>query len=457
MSTVVTPSPPRQRVVSPAPGSGPRSRVRLAVLGAALLALVASTIGPVSASVPARPGEAAWVQVERDRVAAECQLDPDLLDEADARFPESSYMLVRFGKLCWSSGGTGPSMTDGYSVQSVTKTFGAILVGMVAARSSLNDTDYVSQWLNPVEMAPLHPDARVAHVLATTAVSPRLATDQKVPWTYDILGYREINKLRDIINKVIEREPENFPGVSDVFEFAQRELFDVLGMQDSSWTSGGFGFGLTSSTRDLARLGLLLMRKGDWNGVPLLEEEYVYRMTHPAFEDSNTGYGYLTWLNSQTMNGGGAGTNPDNHCAPYAVWPEHPHGPFWGTKHDYGASPFEEHPHDIGVAFAAGLGGQYIILHRGLDLIIAARDATGSDGIGAHQLLWDAVRPALLAHDPVYAGDEEGFCEAYRSSTYAPTMLSPWFDDGPSDDEGDTDHRNHGGRVSDEARNKPKR
>ena len=433
---------------------GSRRRARVAAVAAALLGLVATTLAPATATVPEHPGAEPWVQVERDSIAAECGLDPDLLAEADLQFTESSYLLIRHGKLCWTSSGPGPSMTDGYSVQSITKTFGAILLGMVAARSSLDDTDYVSQWLNPAQMAPLNPEARVAHVLGTTATSPLLATDRKTPWTYDIVGYREINKLRDVINAVIAAEPENFPGVTNVYEFAQKELFDVLGMKDSSWTSGGFGFGLTSSTRDLARLGLLMMRKGNWNGVPLLDEEYVYRMTHPSFEDANPGYGYLTWLNAATLKDGGAGTNPDNNCAPYSVWPEHPHGPLWGTKHDYGANPHGPQVHDVGVAFAAGAGGQYIILHRGLDLVIAARDATGSDDIGAHQLIWDAVRPALLAHDPVYAGNEEGFCAAYRAGAYAPNLRSPWF---AEPDDGGTDHKNHGGAVSEDARNKPKK
>jgi hypothetical protein len=40
--------------------------------------------------------------------------------------------------------------------------------------------------------------------------------------------------------------------------------------------------------------------------------------------------------------------------------------------------------------------------------------------------MWNAVRPALVAHDPTYKGDESAFCEAYAGNRYAPDLPSPW-------------------------------
>jgi hypothetical protein len=34
------------------------------------------------------------------------------------------------------------------------------------------------------------------------------------------------------------------------------------------------------------------------------------------------------------------------------------------------------------------------------------------------------VRPALVAEDPLYAGDEEAFCAAYGANAYAPDRQS---------------------------------
>ena len=46
-------------------------------------------------------------------------------------------------------------------------------------------------------------------------------------------------------------------------------------------------------------------------------------------------------------------------------------------------------------------------------------------GVGAGPCLgqaWGPVRPAVVALDPVYQGDEEAFCEAYRRGAYAPDL-----------------------------------
>jgi hypothetical protein len=40
--------------------------------------------------------------------------------------------------------------------------------------------------------------------------------------------------------------------------------------------------------------------------------------------------------------------------------------------------------------------------------------------------MWNAVRPALVALDPTYKGDEKAFCEAYANNKYAPDLQTPW-------------------------------
>ena len=175
-----------------------------------------------------------------------------------------------------------------------------------------------------------------------------------------------------------------------------------------------------------------MLRKGRWDGRQLLDESFVYRMTHPAFEDINTGYGYLTQMNAEQNWTYSTGT-ADLACAPYTTWPEYPHAPFYESADDNGGSPFEG-AHDIGVFWAAGTGGQKMSVHRGLDLVIAVRDdavdpegdaAAGEGAFEGHKRVWRLIRPALVALDPVYAGDEAGFCAAYQRSEYAPD-LRPW-------------------------------
>ncbi len=418
-----------------------------AAFGLAVLALFVAGCGDSSSlATPARqassgvdavdPGAQPWERVPRDQVAAVCGLDPDLLEAAEPELAATPYTIVRYGRMCWSGGYPGGTSTP-YQVWSETKTFGAIVFGMVASRSSLDDTDSVTEWIPPEELGAINPAATLAHVLAMTSTSADLAPGKKNAWSYDTTGDREINKLVAVMNRVIAREPDAFPGVTTAKEFAEKELFAPLGMTQTTWPGEIIGSTLQSSVEDMSRLGLLLLRQGLWDGRQLLDESFVYRITHPAFEDTNTGYGYLTQMNAEQNWTYSTGT-ADLDCAPYTTWPEYPHAPFFESADDNGGSPFEG-GHDIGVFWAAGTGGQKMSVHRGLDLVIGVRDdaidVTGADAAAGegtfegHKRVWRLIRPALVTLDTTYAGDEAGFCEAYQRSAYAPALISPWLAD----------------------------
>jgi hypothetical protein len=368
---------------------------------------------------------------------AECGMDPDILDAAAAKFEHTPFVVIRHGKLCWEGGFPGGS-TETYQVYSVTKTFGAMLFGMVASRSTrLSDTDPVSEWIPPEELGGINPEAKLAHVLAMVSTNADLRPGKKGAWSYDTFGDREINRLEGVMNRAIAAEPERFPGVKNVVELAQKELFDPLGMKSSSWAGGGIASNLFSNVRDLARLGQLVLQRGRWQGRQLIDEEYLFRMTHPAFEDANTGYGYLTYVNA-AKNWSWPTSTADTFCAPYGRWPSYPHRPFYEWPDTNGGVPGERNQtFDIAHTFASGTGGQKFIIYRGVDMVIAIRNGAGSaaegdaavDQFNGHKTVWNAVRPAMLPFDPLYKDDEAGFCAAYRRSDYAPDLLEPWFKD----------------------------
>src|SRR3954462_7605714 len=400
------------------------------------LAVLGTSAFPAAAGAQ-DPGTADWQQVPRDRMVAECGMDPDILDAAAAKFEHPPFVVIRHGKLCWEGGFPGGS-TEKYQVYSVTKTFGAMLFGMIASRSTkLSDTDPVSEWIPPSELGKINPKAKLAHVLAMTSTSADLRPGHKDAWSYDTFGDREINRLEGVMNHAIAAEPERFPGVKNVVELAQKELFDPLGMKSSSWAGGGIASNLFSSVRDMARLGQLVLQRGRWQGRQLIDEEYLYRMTHPSFEDANTGYGYLTYVNA-AANWSWPTSTADTYCAPYGQWPSYPHRPFYEWPNSNGGVPGErKQRYDIAHTFASGTGGQKFIIYRGLDMVIAIRNGAGSvadggtavDQFSGHKTVWNAVRPAMLALDPVYKGDEPAFCAAYRRSDYAPDLREPWFKD----------------------------
>jgi CubicO group peptidase (beta-lactamase class C family) len=379
------------------------------------------------------PGVQPWNQVARDQVAAACGLDPALLDRVAAHFALTPYTIVRYGQLCWSGGYPGGT-TTAYEVFSITKTLGAILFGIVASRSSLSDSDSVGEWIAQEELGDINPSATLAHILAMTSTKADLRYGMKGEWSYDAGGDREINVLVGVMNRAIAREPDAFPGVANVRELAERELFAPLGMKQTSWPGENIASTLVSTVEDMSRLGLLLLRKGRWDGKQLLDESFVYRMTHPAFEDTNTGYGYLTQMNAERGWSYSTGT-ADLECSPYSTWMSYPHAPLFESPDANGGSPFAP-LYDIGLVWAAGALGQKISIHRGLDLVITVRDdildvtginiVAGEGLFEGHRRVWRLIRPALVALDPTYSGDEAGFCDAYRRSAYAPDLLSPW-------------------------------
>jgi putative cell wall-binding protein len=399
-----------------------RRRMIHALVGALGLLLAWPAVPPVGADPEAAgapagrtdPGTAAWERVPRERVAEECGLDPDLLEQADAILAPRAYTVVRYGKLCWEARHT----DEIYHVASITKTFGALMVGVAVTRSSLSDTDRLDEWVDLSAWPLVNPDARLAHALSMTAFNPVLDYPAKT-WVYDVFGNRELDALMDAVDAAIDAEPDAFPGIDNRVDLMQA-LFDKLGMASTSWAGETIGFSADSTPRDLARIGLLMARGGSYNGEQLIDPEFMHRATHPAFEDANTGHGYLTQLNADLGWTYSTGTN-DPLCSPVATWRHHPHRPFYEAESDHGgAATRGDQIYDVGAYWASGAGGQRIVVHRGLDLVMTIRDESSNEG---HKTVWNAVRPALVAEDPVYQGDEAAFCADYRAGAYAPDLL----------------------------------
>ena len=94
-------------------------------------------------------------------------------------------------------------------------------------------------------------------------------------------------------------------------DFLMINLFEPLGITPDRWyklgeTSEG-GIGLQLSSKDVAKLGLLYLNKGMWNGERILTEKWCEDAGKPHTDNSGngtpdwtSGYGYQFWVNSQT-------------------------------------------------------------------------------------------------------------------------------------------------------------
>jgi CubicO group peptidase (beta-lactamase class C family) len=96
----------------------------------------------------------------------------------------------------------------------------------------------------------------------------------------------------------------------NIYDALRDDLAIPIGMQDFKRTlqqkvtesrSQYPAYHMTLSTRDMARLGLLMLRQGQWRDRQIIPAEWVSRSTSvrtPSTEmqDSDLGYGYLWWV-----------------------------------------------------------------------------------------------------------------------------------------------------------------
>ena len=96
-------------------------------------------------------------------------------------------------------------------------------------------------------------------------------------------------------------------------EYADEVLFSPLGIETALWSraAGGWtdtGGSLQMRPRDMARLGLLMLQDGNWDGLQVVPERWVRQsvQAHVRLSFNETwgrGYGYLWWLSEVPVAG----------------------------------------------------------------------------------------------------------------------------------------------------------
>ena len=103
-----------------------------------------------------------------------------------------------------------------------------------------------------------------------------------------------------------------------LIEYLRPRLLDPLGIDQAGWQRDAAGrdlgyTGLHATTDAIARLGLLYLQRGVWNGQRLLSEEWVAEATRIHVENPNEpnpdwrqGYGFQFWMARHGYRGDGA-------------------------------------------------------------------------------------------------------------------------------------------------------
>lgn len=383
------------------------------------------TMGPTDPPVTGMyedPGTADWTLVPEGEVAEKCKMD---IAKLKATGLSHKFAVFRYGKLCYQQG------TDSATqVFSATKSLGGIVTASVAyllkdvpktgpGTGPFNDFDKASDWgLNSYPQG-----MQLAYLMSMATGSRGLEWGMR-SFSYDTIGAAGLNNMGNVANRALMQS--NMGGVANM-RAATARLFDKLGMKTASWDSVTYGTGAALTLKDMGKLFTLIIHDGVYNNERLIGTDWIYRMTHPALEDGNTSYGEFMWLNHRgnaTGIGGdigsGSNTKDGDPCAPAAFWQRYPHKVSNAPDCQATVPGVKcEQKNDIGIYSAQGLGGQFIIGHPGLDLVLAIKDFSGMNGPMG---FWAKVRPAIVALDPMYKGDEAAFCAAYGSGDYAPDL-----------------------------------
>jgi CubicO group peptidase (beta-lactamase class C family) len=90
-----------------------------------------------------------------------------------------------------------------------------------------------------------------------------------------------------------------------IFEAYRTRIAEPTGMEDFRASDGVYqrgdesrhpGYPFRMTARDLARFGLLYLRKGAWNGRQVVPRDWVEESTRPYSDTGTCGYGYMWWV-----------------------------------------------------------------------------------------------------------------------------------------------------------------
>jgi CubicO group peptidase (beta-lactamase class C family) len=211
-----------------------------------------------------------------------------------------------------------------HNIYSCTKSFTSALTGIAIQKGLIKDVhrkavDYFPDY----SMANLDDRKKAITIENLLTLSSGLKWQGGAEDDYRMIIAR--NSVQYILNQPMAAEPgthfnysngdshfltaiiQKTSGISPWY-FATKNLFRPIGISSSDWDSDSQGInwgnmGLSITPSDMARFGYLFLRRGVWNGKPIIPAEWVETSTkeHIKFTPGlmNTGsYGFLWWITS---------------------------------------------------------------------------------------------------------------------------------------------------------------
>lgn len=187
------------------------------------------------------------------------------------------------------------------AIWSCTKQVMAILVGIALEDNLIGSIDDPIEKYLPA-MAKRYPDNSLDFILGLPTIHEQ----------------GEVFKYNDGDPHILSAILQSQTGKS-VKEWARDVLFLKLGMQNYDWimykdgiTMGAFG--MLATPREMAKIGQLVLNKGQWNGSKVVSNQWIREITStkvsaPKVDYYNKSFGYYWWIDESRgvvfMNGQG--------------------------------------------------------------------------------------------------------------------------------------------------------
>jgi CubicO group peptidase (beta-lactamase class C family) len=308
-----------------------------------------------------------------------------------------AVIVIRHGKLVYETYAAGKDERWGadlgivkfdatmqHDTRSISKSVVSLLFGIAVDRNLLAGTD-----IPVLSFFPEYPDLRtrekdrilLRHLLTMTA---GFTWNEKTPWS-DPLNterrmYRSLDPYRYVLERDLAYEPderwEYNSGTTTLLgavlkkvtgkslsDFSKQALFEPLHIQNFEWVlmlngDAASAAGLRLRPRDMAKIGQLVLNRGEWRGRRIVSKDWLSRSTEARFKTwGPMRYGYHWWAGTSTIG---------------------------ATSFDWTA--------------AMGLGGQRIFIVRSVDLVVVTTGGLYADGDGGsyvHSILESSVLPAI--------------------------------------------------------------
>jgi len=250
---------------------------------------------------PPNDGSATWETKSISSLGWNQSAVQPLLDYLQLKNSKSFIILVN-GRIVMENYFNGHTPTSPWYWASAGKTLTTTVTGIAQQEGLLNINNKVSDYIGTGwTSAPLAKENLITckNLLSMNSglndalgdnVSPanlQYIADAGTRWAY----HNVYVKLQDVVAQASGQTWTNY---------FNTKLRDKIGMTGGAWIDSGDGLSVYwSTTRNMARFGLLALNKGKWNGSIILNESYFNEATSTS-QSINQSYGYLWWLNGKT-------------------------------------------------------------------------------------------------------------------------------------------------------------